>query len=251
VPREGRLVETFVTLADTLVDNYDVIDFLQTLAERCVELLDVSEAGIMLADGKGGLRHAACSSERMRLVELFELQLEEGPCFDAYTQGVPVVSGAPEDLEARWPAFAPHAHDAGFATAVALPMRLRNQVIGALNLFSSEVRKLTDEDVRVGQAMADIATIGILQERTIRGGRTFSTQLQAALDSRVAIEQAKGIVAEHNQIDVDEAFGLLRAFTRDHNRLLAETCRQVIAGTLQPEALTSPKGSVKPPSTHA
>jgi GAF domain-containing protein len=246
VSREDRLLETFVTLADTMVDSYDVIDFLQTLAERCVELLDVSEAGIMLADKNGGLRHAACSSERMRLVELFELQLEEGPCFDAYTLGTPVLSSAQEDLEARWPMFASHAYEAGFAAVVALPMRLRSQVIGALNLFSSEFRKLSDEDVRLAQAMADVATIGILQERTIQGGRAFSTQLQRALDSRVLIEQAKGIIAEHNSIDVDEAFGLLRTFTRQHNRLLADTCRQVIDGTLQPEALARPTQPVHP-----
>jgi len=242
-------METFVTLADTLVDSFDIIDFLQSLAERCVELLDVSEAGIMLADSNGGLRHAACSSERMRLVELFELQLEEGPCFDAFIQGVPVLSSAPEDLEARWPMFAPHAHDAGLAAAVALPMRLRNQVIGALNLFSSEFRTLTDEDLRLAQAMADIATIGILQERTIRGGRAFSTQLQGALDSRVVIEQAKGTVSERNNISVDEAFGLLRGFARENNRLLAETCREVIDGTLELSSPSRPtQASQSPPA---
>jgi transcriptional regulator with GAF, ATPase, and Fis domain len=241
------LIETFVTLADTLVDSYDVIDFLQMLAERCVELLDVSEAGIMLADKNGGLRHAACSSERMRVVEIFELQLEEGPCFDAFTQQTAVLSGWREDVHARWPRFAPHAEEAGFQSVVALPMRLRNQVIGALNMFSSDTGILVQEDVRVAQAMADIATIGILQERSIRGGRDLSGQLQVALESRVRIEQAKGIVAEHNQIDVDAAFDLLRSFTRGHNRLLADTCRQVIDGTLRPEALVRMTTPDQPP----
>jgi GAF domain-containing protein len=239
--REETLVETFVTLADTLVDRFDVIDFLHTLADRCVQLLDVSEAGIMLADREGGLRHAACSSERMRLVELFELQLEQGPCFDAYSQGAPVRSGSAEDTQTRWPRFAPHAEEAGFVAVTALPLRLRSQVIGALNLFSSEPGALGDDDVRVAQAMADVATIGILQERAIRDSRAFSAQLERALDSRILIEQAKGIVAEHNRINVDEAFALLRGFARGHNRLLAETCGQVIDGSLSPGALSARK----------
>lgn len=247
MPRESRLVETLVTLADTLLDDYDVIDFLHTLAERCVELLDVSAAGIMLSDNEGGLRHTACSSEQMRLVELFELQFEEGPCFDAYSHGTPILSGAPEDAHARWPRFAAHAEDAGFAAVAAVPMRLRAQVIGALNLFSTEPGVLADGDVLVAQAMADVATIGILQERAIRDGRVVSTQLQAALGSRVVIEQAKGIVAEHNRITVDQAFNVLRSFTRSHNRLLAETCRQIIDGSLPLASLIGTTQSTEQP----
>jgi GAF domain-containing protein len=238
--RESRLVETFVTLADTLVDHYDVIDFLHTLAERCVELLAVSAAGIMLADRHGGLRHTACSSEQMRLVELFELQLGEGPCFDAYSRGGAVLCGVPEDVHARWPRFAAHAKEAGFVAVAAVPMRLRSHVIGPLNLFSTEPGVPAEDDVRVAQAMADVATIGILQERAINDSRLASEQLHAALDSRVVIEQAKGIVAERNQLNVDAAFELLRSFARSHNRLLADTCRQIIGGSLQAEALTRP-----------
>jgi GAF domain-containing protein len=237
VTREKILVETFVGLADTLVDDYDIIDFMQTLAERCVELLDVSAAGIMLADSKGKLRHAACSSEQMRLVEFFELQVEEGPCFDAYRDGAPVLSDSPEDAETRWPRFAPHARESGFVTVSAVPLRLRAEVIGALNLFSSRPGALNADDVGVAQAMADIATIGILQARVIEDRNVFSSQLELALESRVAIEQAKGIVAEHNQISVDTAFELIRRYTRDHNRLLSETARQLIDGTLTPEQL--------------
>jgi GAF domain-containing protein len=251
MPRQDRLVETLVTLADTLVDNYDVIDFLQTLAARCVELLNVSATGIMLADNEGTLRHAACSSEQMRLVELFELQFEEGPCLDAYRQHIAIVSGTQEDAHARWPRFAPHAEEAGFAAVAAVPMRLRSQVIGALNLFSSDSGVLAEEDVRVAQAMADVATIGILQERMIRDGRAYSTQLQAALDSRVVIEQAKGVVAEHNRVNVDEAFNLLRSYTRDHNRLLAENCRQVIDGSLRPAELGRAAAPIERPVGNA
>src|SRR4051812_29350098 len=203
--REQVLVETFVGLADTLVDDYDIIDFMQTLAERCVELLDVSAAGIMLVDRDGTLRHTACSNEQMRLVELLELQLEEGPCFDAYRSRAAVVCASPEEATTRWPRFAPRALENGFVSVSAVPMRLRNEVVGALNLFSSGSECLNDDDLGVAQAMADIATIGILQERMIRDRSAVAAQLQLALESRIVIEQAKGIVAEHAKIDVDRA----------------------------------------------
>jgi GAF domain-containing protein len=237
VAREQALVETFVTLADTLVDEFDVIDFLHGLAERSVEILDVSAAGIMLADLDGRLRHAACSNEQMRLVELFELQLEEGPCFDAYGQSAPVRSATPEDVQARWPEFAVRAFEAGFQAVSAVPMRLRADVIGALNLFSSRPAQLSDDDIRVAQAMADVATIGILQERTISNVRSLSAQLERALESRIVVEQAKGIVAERRKVNVDSAFELIRAFARRHNRLLGETARSIIDGHLAPERL--------------
>jgi transcriptional regulator with GAF, ATPase, and Fis domain len=248
--REELLVETLVTLADTLVDAYDVIDFMQTLAERSVEILDVSEAGIMLADPDGKLRHIACSSEQMRLVELFELQVEEGPCFDAFTTHAAVACDSLRDAQARWPRFAPHAREGGFEAVSAVPMRLRSQVIGALNLFSTHSTALTQRDLAVAQAMADIATIGILQERAINDSRAFSAQLEVALDSRIVIEQAKGVVAERNQVDVDEAFQQIRRFARNHNRLLSETAREIIAGALLPAALTGPEPSPRP-SVHS
>jgi GAF domain-containing protein len=237
--REQLLIETLVALADTLVDDYDLIDFMQTLSERCVELLDVSAAGIMLADPDAKLRHVACSSEEMRLVELFELQLEEGPCLEAFTGAVPIVSASLEEAERRWPRFAPYASENGFRGVSAIPMRLRSTVIGALNLFSVREQALDQHDIAVAQALADIATIGILQERSIRDTRTLATQLQGALDSRIVIEQAKGIVAERRRVDVDQAFVLLRSFARSHNRRLTETAREIIAGSLDIEILTT------------
>lgn len=243
--REDRLAETFVTLADTLVDDFDVIDFLQVLAERCVDLLDVSAAGIMLVDRQGILRHAACSNEQMRLVELFELQIEEGPCYDAYRSQAPVVCGSPEEADERWPRFASHAVDHGFAAVAGVPMRLRAEVIGALNLFSTKRGELGDPDLRIVQAMADVATIGILQERAIRDGVALSTQLEGALRSRVAIEQAKGIVSERAAMSVDDAFALIRDFARAHNRLLSETAREVVEGILSVDMLD---GTARPPA---
>jgi GAF domain-containing protein len=237
--RERAVVETFVILADTLVDSYDVIDFLQTLAERCVELLDVSEAGIMLTDGTGGLRHAACSTEKMRIVELFELQLEEGPCLDAYRTREPIRCATAEEAEARWPLFAPRAREAGFVAVSAVPMRLRDELIGSLNLFSDRPGVLDDDDTRLAQALADIATIGILHERAVHDARDITAQLQTALESRIVIEQAKGVLAEHNRTSVDDAFTVLRGFARRHNRALSRVAADVVDGSLAPEALST------------
>jgi GAF domain-containing protein len=229
---QHRLVETLVTLADTLVDDYDVIEFMQTLAERSVELAGVSAAGIMLADGGGGLSHVACSSEQMRLVELLELQLEEGPCYDAFRQQAAVRSDTPEDAAVHWPNFAPHAEESGFLAVSAVPLRLRGHALGALNLFSATTGALDDDDLVVVQAMADVATIGILQARLIRDQHVLTTQLETALRSRVIIEQAKGVVAARNDMDVDAAFVQLRRFARNTNRLLVDAARGVVDGSL-------------------
>jgi transcriptional regulator with GAF, ATPase, and Fis domain len=227
------LVETLVGLADTLVDDYDLIEFMQTLAERSVALLDVEAAGIMLADGDGNLAHIACSSEQMRLVELLELQVQEGPCFDAYRRQEAVRSGTLEDVARRWSTFAPHAREGHYVAVSAVPLRLRGQAVGALNLFSESPGALDDGDLAVVQAMADIATIGILQQRLIRDQGVLTTQLQTALESRIVVEQAKGIVAERDRIHVDEAFVQIRKFARDTNTLLADVARAIVVGALQ------------------
>jgi transcriptional regulator with GAF, ATPase, and Fis domain len=238
--REQQLLAAFVEFADTLVDDYDVVEFLHRLAERCVEFIDVSEAGIMLADRDGSLRYVASSSERMRLIELFELQHDEGPCVDAFRAGVAVQSGSIDDANARWPKFGPRALDVGFHSMAAVPMRLRANVIGALNLFSTEGASLSLQDQEVAQALADIATIGILQERALSDGHVVTTQLEVALESRVVIEQAKGIVGEHNQISVDDAFRLLRGYARSHNCLLGQVAKDIIIGKLASDMLTEP-----------
>jgi GAF domain-containing protein len=241
--REELLTDTFVHLADTLIDTYDAIEFLQMLAERSVALLDLTAAGIMLADGGGRLRHAACSNEQMRLVELFELQIEEGPCFDAYRDQVAVRCNAPDEAARRWPRFGPKAAEEGFAAVSAVPMRLRTDVVGALNMFSSKPVALGDDDLGVAQALADVATIGILQERAIRDTRAFSAQLEGALQSRIVIEQAKGILAEHHRMSVDAAFDLLRRYARSRNALLSDTARGVVDGALQPVEFVAKGGA--------
>jgi transcriptional regulator with GAF, ATPase, and Fis domain len=238
--REQDLLAAFVEFADTLVDDYDVVEFLHRLAERCVEFIDVSEAGIMLADRDGSLRYVASSSERMRLIELFELQHDEGPCVDAFRTGVAIQSDSADDANTRWPTFGPRARDVGFQSMAAVPMRLRTNVIGALNLFSTKGASLGPDGQQVAQALADIATIGILQERALSDGHVVTSQLQVALESRVVIEQAKGIVGEHNHISVDDAFKLLRSYARSHNCLLGQAAKDIISGNLAADTLTEP-----------
>ena len=229
--REEQLYEALVEAADTLVDDFDVIDFLHTLAERCVHLLDVDAAGVMLADPHGILHATAASSENARLLELFELQSDAGPCLDAFHTGTAVVNADLRANHERWPRFAEAAEANGFIAVHALPLRLRATVIGALNLFSAGPGPLTDADTRAGQALADVATIGILAQRNIHQSELLTIQLQTALHSRVTIEQAKGMLAERLQISVDEAFDLLRRHARSHNLRLSDLARDVAQGS--------------------
>ncbi len=230
--RDKRLARVFVELADTLVAPFDVIDFLQTLVDRCVELLSADAAGLMLADQRGQLRVVASSAESARVVEIFELQSFEGPCLDCYRSGQQVVNLDAEQMRARWPNFSAEAAKLGFRSVHALPMRLRHEVIGAVNLFSVAGSVLDDDEVAVGQAMADVATIGLFQERAVREGHVLAEQLQTALNSRILIEQAKGVLAERSEISVDEAFVLMRSYARQHGRTLTAVANAVIDRSL-------------------
>ncbi|MEU7903489.1 GAF and ANTAR domain-containing protein [Actinoplanes sp. NPDC049118] len=224
------LSDVFIEMADTLVDDFDVLDFLHTLTERCVELLGVTAAGLMLTDGAGNLQVVAASSERTRLLELFQLQTDEGPCVDCFHTGTAV---SVDDLATagRWPRFTVAASEVGFAAVHALPMKLRTEVIGALNLFETAPGALDREKLRVGQALADIATVGLLQQRAIHARDVLTEQLQAALNSRVLIEQAKGLLAERLQIDVEQAFTILRSAARNRNRRLSDLAQALVDGT--------------------
>jgi len=240
--REQRLAEIFVELADTLVDDFDVIDFLQIVATRCVELLDVAAAGLVLADLSGSLVTVAASDEQARLLELFEIQNDEGPCRDCYQRRMAVVNVDLAGAREFWPRFAPQAMNAGFVSANALPLRLRSQVIGSLNLFHHGPGGLGSDQLRLAQALADAATIGIVQQRTIRHGEVVAVQLQAALTSRVTIEQAKGVLAERLQISTDDAFAVLRAAARSRNRMLSELALEVATDSNARIDITRPLG---------
>jgi transcriptional regulator with GAF, ATPase, and Fis domain len=222
------LSDTFVDLADTMVSDFDVIDFLHLLTDRSVTLLAASAAGVVLADPRGQLRVAAASSQAAELMELFQIQNDQGPCLDCFRTGQPVTATDLTGPAQQWPRFAAAATQAGFRSVEALPMRLRDEVIGALNLFRTGPGPLDPADLRIGQALADVATIGLLQERNVRRSETAAEQLQAALTSRVIIEQAKGKLAERLGLDVDHAFVMLRQYARTSNQRLTDVARNFV-----------------------
>ena len=240
MPREAMLARTFVELADTLVADFDVVELLTLLADRCVDVLDVDAAGLMLVAPDGDLRVMASSSEAMRVLELFELQTKEGPCLDCYRTGQPVVNQDLATVDGRWPRFAAEALAAGFHSVHALPMRLRGTVIGALNLFHIEPGEMRQTDIESAQALADVATIAILQHRATLEAQVLNEQLNHALNSRIVIEQAKGMVAEREGLNMEQAFATLRNHARNHNLRLADVARDVIAGNLAAAALDRP-----------
>jgi GAF domain-containing protein len=245
MPREALLARTLVELADTLVDDFDVVELLTLLTDRCVEVLDVAAAGLMLAAPDGDLRVMAYSSEAARLLELFELQSLEGPCLDCYRTGKPAASKDLASSESRWPAFRPVAIEAGFRSVQALPLRLRGTVIGALNLFHVEPGEMRAADLVAAQALADVATIAILQHKAVLEAQVISEQLNQALNSRVLIEQAKGMVAERNQLNMEHAFSALRTYARSNNRRLVDVAREVIEGTLPSPAYVPGRDEVR------
>jgi GAF domain-containing protein len=232
VNREDRLVRTFVELADNLVDDFDVIDLLALLTERSVELLDASAAGLLLADQQGVLRLMAATSEAVELVELFQIQNDQGPCLECYRSAEVVIAEDLTRATGRWPRFVPVALGAGFQAAHAVPLRLRGRILGALNLFRTTPGPLAGGDATTTQALADVATIALLQHRAARDARTLTEQLREALDSRVAIEQAKGVLAERLGVGMEEAFSVLRAYARANRRRLADVAQGVVDGTL-------------------
>jgi transcriptional regulator with GAF, ATPase, and Fis domain len=230
--REEWLARTFIELADTLVADFDVIDLMCTLVDRCAELLDPSEVGLALADASGQMRVLASSTERMRVLELIEVQSDEGPCRDCFRSGAPVVNQRLDAADDLWPTFAVRARSAGFQMVHALPLRLRDETIGAMNIFNANLAELTLQEVNLAQALADAATIGLLQQRAVMHGVELATQLQGALNSRIVVEQAKGIVAERRQMGMDQAFDLIRGYSRENRKKLSEVAVAVISGTL-------------------
>ena len=225
-----RLAKIFVEVADTLVDEFDLIDFLHTLTNRAATLIDASAVGLLLADERGRLEFMAASSENARMIELFQLQTQEGPCLEAFSTGKAVINVNLTEATTRWPDFASRSLEAGFPSVHAFPLRLRNQRIGALNVFGqTRGGSFEGPDVQIMQALADVAAIGLLQERTIHRGELLSEQLQGALNSRIVIEQAKGAVAQAQGIGVDEAFTRIRDFARSNNRRLTDVATTIVS----------------------
>lgn len=230
--REECLAATLVELADTLADDFDVVELLTLLVDRSVELLDVCAAGLVLVDDGGALHLMASTTGVMELLELFQLQRGEGPCLDCSTSGQPVAVVDLAQAAERWPRFAPCAVEAGFRSVHAVPLRLRGQVLGALNMFGAAPGDLNPADLSAAKALADMAAIGILQARAAREAHLVGEQLRRALHSRVVIEQAKGMLAQRHATGPDEAFSSLRTYARRHQRPLTGVAEDLVAGAL-------------------
>jgi transcriptional regulator with GAF, ATPase, and Fis domain len=233
-PRETRVLDAVVSLVDSLLDDFDVVDLLTELTERCVSLLDVASAGLLLADPRRQLHLMAATSEQTRDLELFQLQADQGPCLDCYGTGTPVSVSDIGTEAARWPRFVAAAADAGFTSVHAVPMRAAGTVLGALGLFGTGVGKLTDADLLVAQTLAHIACVAILQEHA-HTPETVLPQLSTALTSRVVVEQAKGFLRERLDVSTEDAFALLRAYARTHDDHLTAVSRRLIS---DPDART-------------
>ena len=235
-----RLAEVFVEVSDTLVNQFDIIEFLQMVTSRTAELIDAAAVGLLLADQHGELQFMAASDEATTLLELFQVQTEEGPCLEAYRTRAPVMIPDVRIAADRWPQFAPRAVKAGFRSVHAVPMHLRDEVIGAMNLFSTHTGGMEPNELVIVQSLADTATIGLIQERAIRRGEMLTEQLHAALNSRIVIEQAKGALSRIHGISVDEAFRLMRNFARHNNQRLGEVATYVVTEPAQVPGLMRP-----------
>jgi GAF domain-containing protein len=240
--REQVVIRTFVELADSLVDDFDVIDLLDRLAAHCVELLTADAAGIMISDDQQRLRVVASTNEQSDWMELLQLEADEGPCMDCFRTGAAVSVDDLQTASTRWPRFVPALAERGIYGSVhALPLRLRGEAIGTLNLFHNEPGPLPAADLALGQAMADVATIGILSEQALSRAEVLNQQLQTALDKRIVIEQAKGVLAERGRLGMDEAFDRLRSYARNNNLRLSDLAAGVVnAGPVTGQVLAAP-----------
>jgi transcriptional regulator with GAF, ATPase, and Fis domain len=226
--REQQLLQTFAALADTLVADYDVVDLMQTLVDRCLLLLDVTAAGILLADDQGDLELVVSTSEASRLVETMQLSADAGPCIECFRTGRAVAIDDIRSSPAEWQPFRDQALDQGFLSVQALPLRLRESTIGTLNLMRTVSGPLPEGDLIAAQALADVATIGIIQERTLREAETVREQLQNALSTRIVIEQAKGVVAHQRSVTTEQAFEVIRSYARSHRQSLTFVATELV-----------------------
>jgi GAF domain-containing protein len=245
--RQALTATTFVEIVDTLVDDFDVIEVLTLLTSRSVELLEAAAAGILLADSEGHLRVIGASTERVGLLELFQIQNDEGPCLDCFNTGA-VVRNSSLDQSSPWPRFAAESVDAGFPSVCAVPLRLKDLILGCLNLFMSEPVGLSDAEVSLAQALADVASIAIVQDQATRQAAIREGHLQHALTSRISIEQAKGMISERGQVDMDEAFTRLRSYARNNNRGLTEVAESLIAGRISVDSVWDRRRTPPPPA---
>ena len=235
--REREIIKAFVDVSHGLVDDYDIVDMLSQLTLNCALLLDVSSAGLLLADDRGVLHLMASSSERTHDLELFQLQRDEGPCLDCFRGQAAVVVPDLEAEQDRWPAFSEAAREVGFKSVHALPMRLQDNVLGTLGLFGEETGGLAEDDLTLAQALAHVASVAVVNERAAVDRTVVNDQLQHALQSRIVVEQATGVLAYAGDLEMDLAFTVLRRYARDHGRKLSEVAGEVVSRELPQEAL--------------
>ncbi|MEO8262339.1 MAG: GAF and ANTAR domain-containing protein [Pseudolysinimonas sp.] len=244
--REARLNAAFVAVADSLTEHYDVVDLLHTLVSECTQIVGATAGGLMLADAQGRLQLIASTDESAELVEVMQLAAGVGPCVDCFNRGaavsVPDIAGS----GGQWPDFSAAALGQGFHSVHATPMKLRGEVIGTMNLFLAATGALTDRDEAVVRALADVATIGVLQQRIATESHIVADQLQRALDSRVLIEQAKGAMAEALNLTMEQAFTALRSYARNHNLTLNEVSSMLTTRRLSPQAVVDAKSNAAP-----
>jgi transcriptional regulator with GAF, ATPase, and Fis domain len=243
---DKQLFARLVTLADTMVTGFDVVDLADRLVSSCLEFLPITSAGIMLDDQRGSLRVLASSSEETRLLELLELQNNEGPCLEAFSTGLLVAEADLAGAVQRWPAFTAAAGGQSILAAYALPMQLRDRTIGALNLFCTSDEGLDADDIQVAHMMTTMATLGILNHWSVRRTEVVAEQLQTALNSRIIIEQAKGVIAERSNVDMGRAFEMLRSAARSSQRPLSEVAEDVARGR---KVLGAPSPASGPPAS--
>ena len=235
--REASVSAAFVSIANSLVEGFDMVELLTRLTTACVELLDIAAAGMLLADPTGMLHVAGASSEDTRDLELFQLQRDEGPCLDSFRTGAPVIADDLDLAVDRWPQFVPAARSVGFCAVHALPMRLRQNILGTLGLFSSEPGSLTESDLNLAQALAHVASIALVTERAASDQAIINDQLQTALTSRIVLEQAKGLLAQSGDLDMDQAFAALRQYSRDTGQRLSDVANALVARDLTTDRL--------------
>jgi transcriptional regulator with GAF, ATPase, and Fis domain len=244
--REREVSRAFVTLASSLANGYDVVELLSSLTADCAHLLDVASAGLLLADGRGVLHVMAASSERTRQLEVFQVQRADGPCRDCYLDGAPVSAPDLHEETDRWPQFVPAALAAGFASVHALPMRLRDRMLGALGLFGTTVGSLSSDDLSLGQALADVASVALVQDKVTSDQKSVNEQLQTALTSRIVLEQAKGVLAQQGSLQMEEAFAMLRRYARTNNLRLTAVAEAVVARRLRAQEVFDGSRSPRP-----
>jgi transcriptional regulator with GAF, ATPase, and Fis domain len=235
--REREVTQAFVSVASSLATGYDVVDLLNTLTTECTRLLDVASAGLLLADQLGVLHVLAASTEHTRQLEVAQLQRDEGPCLDCYRSGEPIAVPNLDDATDRWPQFVAVAKSEGFASVHALPMRLGGNILGALGLFGTTAGPLNNDDLSLGQALADVASVALVQDTSAADKTVINEQLQKALTSRVVIEQSKGVLAQHGELDMAEAFAVLRRYARDNNLRVTSVAEAIVSRSLPAQQL--------------